>query len=188
MYARAVDQAALELRELRHDGWRAFGLAAAALALAVAASELRPTLALPLLLGAFAVLAQGVRAIWRRWDLVDRLAGERDAYGISEVLAYATHEASLERRRDYAAAIRRRLNVESPSFDRRLAPLAAELDALAADLEDVALALEPACAVACSRLVAVPEESPLLGPVLRPEDVRARVRTIRAGFRPAPDG
>jgi hypothetical protein len=37
-----------------------------------------------------------VRAVWRRWDLVDRLTGERDAYVISEVLAYASREATME--------------------------------------------------------------------------------------------
>jgi hypothetical protein len=185
MYARAVDQAALELRELRREELGDFGLAGVALVLAVAASELRPTLALPLLLGSLVVLTLGLRAFWRRWDLVDRLAGERDAYAISEVLAYATREASLERRRDYAAVIRRRLDEDSPTYDARLAPVAGDLGALASDLEDAALALEPECAVACSRLATEPEESALLNRAFRPEDLRARVSTIRAGFHPS---
>ena len=76
MYARVVD----ELEGL--------GLAALALGLAVAGTQIRPSLALPFFLGALAVGILGVRALWRRWELVEGLE-ESDAYVISEVRTVA---------------------------------------------------------------------------------------------------
>jgi hypothetical protein len=127
MYARAVDDAASHLRELRQAEWENLGLAGLALGIAVVAAEVRPTLALPLFLGGLVVAALWVRAVWRRWDLVDRLAGEPDAYAISEVLAYASREATMERRRTFATLIRNRLMEPIP---RRLASAADELEAV----------------------------------------------------------
>ena len=94
MYARAVDDAADRLRALRHEECEALGLAALALVLAVVAAEVRSrVLALPLFLGGLVVGALGMRALWRRWDLVERLSGDRDAYVIAEVRAYASRES-----------------------------------------------------------------------------------------------
>ena len=45
------------------------------------------------------------------------LAGERDAYVISEVLAHATREATMERRHSYAALIRSRLRRPGIAFE-----------------------------------------------------------------------
>ena len=59
---------------------------------------------------------------------------------------------------------------------------AEELEALACELEDEELALDPACAVACMRLLSDVSESPLLNPALPPELLRSRVRQIRSGF------
>jgi hypothetical protein len=73
MYARAVDEAAARLRELRHEEWEELGLAAVALGFALAATQVLPRLAAPLFLGGLPLWALGVRALWRRWDLVDRL-------------------------------------------------------------------------------------------------------------------
>ena len=69
MHARAVDNAAARLRELRHEEWGNLGLAALAFGLAIVATQVRPSLALPLFLGGVAVWFLGVRALWRRWDL-----------------------------------------------------------------------------------------------------------------------
>ena len=143
MYARAVDDAALRLRELRHDEWDDFGVAALALSLAVVAAEFRPQFALPLFLGGLAVLALGVRALWRRWDLVDRLAGERDTYVISEVMDYASRETTMERRHSFAALIRGRLRQPGVEFEASVAAAREELEALATELEDAELALDP---------------------------------------------
>jgi hypothetical protein len=89
MYARAVDEAAVRLRKLRNDEWECFGLAAMAFGLALLATQFRPDLALPVCVGGLVAWALGIRALWRRWDLVDRLSGERDAWVIPEVRDYA---------------------------------------------------------------------------------------------------
>jgi hypothetical protein len=182
MVARAVDEAAQRLRELRHEEWEDLGLAGVAIALALAATRARPSLAMPLFLGGIGVAALGVRALWRRWDLLDRLAGERDAYVIPEVLACATAQAAIDRRRSYAALIRSRLAHPGPAVDPRLSAARIELQALAAELDDAELELDPACAVACTRLLTDLEGSPLLNPALPPEELRSRVRRIRSGF------
>jgi len=177
MLARSVDEASLHLRELRHTEWEDLGLAAAALASALAATTVYPPLAMPLFLGGLAVGALGVRAMWMRWDLVDRLVGERDAYTIAEVRSRAEREATMARRRVYAALIRSTLE------GRRLAET--ELTGaqeLAAELEDETLQLEPAAAVDCMRLLTDIGTSPLLNPSLPADELRSRVARIRAGF------
>jgi hypothetical protein len=87
MYARAVD-------DPRREEWEGLGLAALALALAVAGTQVRPSLAVPLFLGAVAAGTLGVQALWRRWDPVVRLDGENDAYMISE-LAFELDDGEL---------------------------------------------------------------------------------------------
>ena len=187
MYARAVDDAAARLRTLRQEEYEALGLSALALVLAVVAAELLPALALPLFLGGLAVGALGMRALWRRWDLVERLSGDRDAYVIAEVRAYAAREAVLARRQSFAALIRSRLPQPGLVSDARVVAAADELVALACELDDSTLALDPAAAVACMRLLTDLCDSPLLNPALPPEDLRSRVRQIRSGFGPLPD-
>jgi hypothetical protein len=193
MYARAVEDASARLHELQQEERQDLGLAAFALGLALVAAQVRPALAMPLLLGGVAVGALGVRALWRRWDLVDRLAGERDAYLISDVLAYASRETTNERRRGFAALIRSSVSQPADAVVTRVHAAADDLEALASELEDEELALDPVCAVACARLVSDPAQSPLLNPALPPEELRSHVRQIRSGFairdsRPAPTG
>jgi hypothetical protein len=184
MYARAVDDAAGRLRELRVERRDELAVAGFALVLAVVATEVHPALAVPLLAGGLAVGALGIRSLWRRWELLERLAGERDAYGISEVRAYARSHATLARRRSCAALIRNWLQQPGLGYEARVALAADELEALAAELDDGSLALDPACAVACVRLLGDAEGSPLLNPALPPDELRCRVRRIRSGFRP----
>lgn len=183
VYARSVDEAAGTLRDLRRQEWEDLGLAAVVMALSLAATQVLATLALPLLAGSLAVGGMGVRALWRRWDLVDRLSGEPDAYSIAEVLDCASREATWERRRGYASLIRSELR-ERPAYDARIEQVADELDALARELDDRRLELAPACAVACRRLVSDPAESALLDPSVPGEDLRASIRRIRFGFVP----
>ena len=57
-------------------------------------------------IGGLVIGALGVRALWRRWDLVERLSGDPDAYIITEVLEFATREATMERRQALATLIR----------------------------------------------------------------------------------
>jgi hypothetical protein len=179
MYARAVEEGAAKLRALRHEEWEDLGLGAVAVALAVATTQVWPGLAVPLFVGGVVIGVKGVRAAWRRWDLVDRLADYVDAYVIPEVLAYASRHASMERRRTFASFIRSRLLVS----DQRIAAVAQDLEALAVDLDDDSLALAPVAAVATMRLLSEPE-SPLLDRSAPTDDLRSRVLQIRAGFKP----
>lgn len=181
MHARAVDDGAAKLRALRHEEWEDLGLGAVAVALAVIATQVWPELAVPLFVGGIAVGVKGVRAAWRRWDLVDRLAGHVDAHVIPEVLAYASRHASMERRRTFASYIRSRLLTS----DERIAVVAQDLQALATELEDDSLALDPAAAVATMRLLSEPE-SPLLDRAAPPDELRSKVLQIRSGFKPQP--
>ena len=158
------------------------GLAALALGLAVTGALVYPPLALPLLFGGFAVGFLGLRASWRRWDLVERLSGDRDAYVISEVRERAARESTTERRHALAASIRSRLARPEPA--ERVACAVAELEALASELDDDELQLDPAAAVACARLLEDFAASPLLNLDLPPEDVPVQVGRIRSGFRP----
>ena len=182
MHARAVDDASARLRELRREEWEQLGVGALALGLAIAATQVHPPLAMPLFLGGLVVGSLGIRALWRRWDLVERLSGDRDAYVIAEVLAFATRETTMERRHRLAASIRSELR---DPFDPPVGEAAGELEALANELDDSELALDPASAVACLRLVSHPAVSPLLNPKLPPDELRRRVRGIRSGFTPS---
>jgi hypothetical protein len=188
MYARAVDDAAQRLRTLRHEECGDLALAVAALAGAVAVTQVHPPLAAPLFLGGLAVGVLGLRALWRRWDLVERLAGERDAHVIPEVLAYARREATMERRRTFAALIRRELPRSGRPVHARVAAVADELAGLAQELEDDALELDPVAAVSCMRLLSDVTESPLFNTSLPTEELRSRIRRIRCGLRPASYG
>jgi hypothetical protein len=184
VYARAVDQADERLRELRQEARWELALAGAALAGAVVATELLPALAAPLFLGGLFIGLRGARAMWRRWDLVERLSGEREAHVISEVRAFATREATMERRHSFAALLRGRLSEARVIVDARVLAVEDDLEALVSELEDEDLTFEPAAAVCCMRLLSDMTQSPLLNHTSPPEDLRSRVRQIRSGFRP----
>jgi hypothetical protein len=181
MVARAVEHASTRLHDLRHEEWEDWGVAAAAFALGLLAVRLRPEFAVPLLVGAIALTCRGVLAEWRRWDLLDSLAGEPDAYVIPEVLARAETTATMASRCNLARTIRWRLEeIANPQVE----AAADDLRALAAELEDEQLELEPACAVACSKLLTDAMTSPLLNPALPIDEVRSRVLQVRRGFHP----
>lgn len=182
MYARSVDEAAARLRELRQEECGDLALAAVSLALAFAATQIRPAFAMPFLLGGVVVGVRGTIALCRRWDLVEHLAGEQEAHVIPEVLAFAAREATLERRHMYAARIRTELAETGLLYRERVMVAAEELEALAAELEDDELTLDPVSAVMCKRLLTDFVESPLFDPARPPEELRSRVRRIRAGF------
>jgi hypothetical protein len=181
MYARAVEESETRLRDLRRAQWDDFALAALALAAAFSASLLHPALALPLLFGGMAATALGIRAAYRRFELVDRLVAEPDAYTIAEVRARALAETTPARRHSLATSLRLILNTPE-RVDGRVVGAADDLEALVRDLDNDELVLEPAAAVACARFVSDPVSSPLLDASSRAEDVRSRVRQIRSGF------
>lgn len=84
----------------------------------------------------------------------------------------------MARRRDRSASIRSVVAMHGEG-DAGFAGLAGALEALAAELDDPKLDLDPACAVACARLV--DEEESLLR---AGASMRARVEGIRAGLTP----
>jgi hypothetical protein len=179
MVARAIEDADRRLHDLRQEQWGEGAVAAAALALSVAASVARPEFALPLFVGGAFVAARAVVAGWRRWDLVDRLLVDRDAYAIAEVRARGKREASMSNRRWLSLVIRSRVELGG---NPRFVANAEGLSALAGELVDPQLALDPACAAACSRLLTDEFGSPLINDALPAEDVRSRLSQIRAGF------
>jgi hypothetical protein len=181
---RAIEDAATRLRELQLEEWGDVGLGSLMLGLAAASAELRPAFALPLLVGGLGAWALGMRAMWHRWDLVDRLSGERDAYLISEIRDHALRETTMERRKSLAASVRRALEESRVAQEERVLAAADELEALATELEDEVLVLEPACAVACVRLLSDLAASPLLDRRQPTAVLRSRVAQIRAGFSP----
>jgi hypothetical protein len=184
VYARAVEHADSRLRELRDDERAQLAVAGAALAASVIATQVHEAFALSLFVGGLVVGALGARAMWRRWDLLERLSGERDAHVISEVRSFASREATMDRRRSFAGLIRANLRAATFAADTRVLAVADDLGALASELEDEDLALDPAAAVACMRLLSDPSVSPLLNVAFAPEDLRSRVLQIRAGLVP----
>jgi hypothetical protein len=180
MHARAVEDAGTRLRQLQHEEVQDLALAGVAIASALAATQRAPSLALPLFVGGLALGMLGIRALWRHWDLVDRLAAEPDAYTLAEVFTYASRETTMDRRRAFAARIRHALE---GAEEGRLGDAAAELAALTDELEDETLELSPSCAVVCARLLGEPAQSALLNPVLR-DQLRSTTLRIRAGLAP----
>ena len=83
-------------------------------------------------------------------------------YVIAEVRAYAARQATMARRHSFATAIRSTVQETAPS---RISAAAQELEALAQELDDENLELDPACAVACMRLLEDPADSSLLDAV-----------------------
>jgi hypothetical protein len=183
VYARAVDQADARLRELRQEERGELGLAAAALAASLISTEVLPELTAPLFIGGLILGVLGLRTLWRRWDLLERLSGDRDAHVISEVRALAAREATMERRQSFAALIRLKIREAELCSDVRLLAVAGELEALASELEDADLTIDAAAAVACARLLSDVAQSPLLNRTLPAEDLRSRVMQIRSGLR-----
>jgi hypothetical protein len=177
-----MEESAARLRELRRAQWEDLGLSAVLLAAAFSASVLHPALALPLLFGGLAGTVLSIRAAYRRWDLLDELVAEPDAYSIAEVRAHALAETTPERRHSHAISLRMILNAPGAPVNARVAGATEDLEALVHDLDDAALVLDPAAAVACTRLLSDSLNSPLLDATARAEDVRSRVRQIRSGF------
>jgi hypothetical protein len=180
-----IENAETRLHELRQDEWSDLALAALAMGSALAASFLHPPFALPLFAGAVTCIVLAGRAFFRRLALVDRLLLDRDAYTIAEIRRHAERLASMEGRRTLAEAARGRLTpASSYPVAPRVAAVADELRALAAELEDESLSLEPACAARCHQLLTNYADSPLLCEQLPAEDAAVWIRRIRSGFEP----
>ena len=181
--ARRIEEAGDRLRDLRWEEWSDLVLAALVLGLALGASVVYPPFAVPLFVGALAVGFLAARAFIRRWDLFNELLLDRDAYSIPEIRGRAEHISSMESRRTLAESARNRLE-PAPGFSlgARVTAVSEELAALASDLENEELALDPQCAVRCLELLTNVTDSPLLNELLPAQDVQAQIRQIRAGF------
>jgi hypothetical protein len=185
MTAQTIKDAETRLHELRQDEWSDLSLAALAMGLALVASFLRPSLALPLLIGALASVVLAGRAFFRRLELFDQLLLDRDAYAIPQIRRRAENMASMESRRALAQTVRTRLTpVPGYGVAERVALAAEELKSLAAELDDETLSLDPACAVRCDQLLNNYADSPLLNTLLPAQDVEIWIRQIRSGFQP----
>ena len=91
----------------------------------------------------------------------------------------------MERRKTFAAVLRDSLK---EPVDDHVAPAAAEVEALAADLENPDLVLHPSSGVACFNLLSDASASPLLNSACTPEELRSRIQRIRSGFTVSPRG
>lgn len=180
-----IEDAEQRLRELKHDEWSRLGLAAVAMGLALGATVVHPPLAVPFVLGSLLVCVLAGRAFFERLDLTQELLRDRDAYLIPEIRCRAEKIASLESRRLLAGSIRRLLTpLAGCTVTRRVAEATPELEALAGELEDDGLVLDPARAVQCSELVEGYADSPLHNELVPVEDLHVRLRQIRSGFEP----
>jgi len=183
MYARALEEAETRLVDLHHDEVQRVVLSVVALGGSLVATVVYEPLVIPLFLGGLVLGVLGIGAIWRHWDLLDRLADDSDAYSIRAVRAYAARDARMDRRRGNASFIRSWLAGPVPVADSRIVEYADMLEQLACRLEDDDLELDPSCAIACRRLLTDPQVSPLLNNALPPDDLGAWIVRIQAGFR-----
>ena len=102
---------------------------------------------MPFFVGGLFVISRLVVIGWRRWDLLDRLVCERDAYTIPAVRARGAEFATMDARRSLSSSIHWRLELaENP----RIAVAAEEFAELADELLDPELEFDPVCAAACS--------------------------------------
>jgi hypothetical protein len=177
MTAQEVDQAARELHGLRGQTLEDSGLAIVAFGLALTASWLKPSLAMPLTIGAFAMAFLAVRAHIRRFFLVEDLAADRDAYLIPAVQEFGLRAASIDHRRQIAHAVRGALLGSTGETGERLAAVRPELEQLIAALEDESAHWDPLTAVALDHWIADFDGS--FRDVSAPAaEIRCRVRSI----------
>jgi hypothetical protein len=184
MSAREVEKLGDQLRTLRTQAiWRLV-LAALALGSALAASQLRRDLAIPLLFGGLVLGGLGCRDFVRREYMLDEAARDRDTFTLAPVRGHAARFATMKRRRFDAASIRRLLRSEEPSVAVRIEPNREVLGRLAEELERDDLTFDPACAVLLDRLLLHPEESALYAAGRSAADVHSSLLQIEAGLRP----
>ena len=181
MTARQIDGAAAELHELRVQTVERLVLAAVAFALALAATQLRPALAVPLLLGAMAMTFLGVRAFVRRWFLLEDLAVEPEAYELADVRRFGVRAASPERQRVLAHSLRAAMEESTSLVDARVAAVRPELEEIVDALENDPSTLRPQAAVALERGL---HECPLLlrDASLPVTELRCRLRRLLESF------
>ena len=187
MNARQVDDAAGRLHELGVESVEDLVLAVVATGLALAATQVRPVLAMPFLLGAVGVGFLGVRAYVRRTFLVEDLAAEPDAYGIPAVRHFGLRVTALDHRRGLARTIR------AEACQPRFVPVRTELGRLASLLEDGRRPVDPCALVTLEQWLRDPGGS-FRNPEVPAAELGARLRSLFAALevepaaeRPQPD-
>jgi hypothetical protein len=96
MDARTLQASRRRLAELRREGIQQLAVGAAAVVGSLVLTVAYRPLVMPLFLGGVAVGALAMRSLWRHWDLVDRLADDRDAHVLPEVAAYAARHGRVD--------------------------------------------------------------------------------------------
>jgi hypothetical protein len=182
MTAHDVELLGRRLGDLNERAVGQLALAVLAFGLALAATQLRRDLVVPLLVGAIVLTALGLTAFVRRSLLVEDAALDRDAYALEVVRRYAARLTTRERREEEADAIRRLLVRPEGAIAERVEANRTRLEAIADELTRDDLSLDPISAVALDRLLAWTEESPLYDEQLPSECVRSRLVQIEAGF------
>jgi hypothetical protein len=183
MNARAVEHAEGRLHELKALSIGGGALALGTFSAALAATQLHPELAVPLLLGAMTVALVAMRAFVRASLLVEDVAADTDALTIPEVRRYALRISAPERRRRLAASIRSALDASHGDVP-RVEANRDRLEELEAALLDERLALDPALAVALDGLSTRGWDT-FYGSTVPPDELRSSLQRILTGFRPA---
>jgi hypothetical protein len=173
--ARQIDEASGRLHDLGVESVEDILLALIATGLALAATQVRPVLAMPFLLGAVGVGFLGVRAFVRRTFLVEELAVEPEAYSIPAIRSYGERATALKHRRELAHTIR------AEAAEDRLRPVRPELEQLAGVLEDSRCRLEACSVVLLEQWLRDPGGS-FRNPETPAVEMRARLRAFLAGF------
>lgn len=181
MNARQIEQADERLHDLKVRAVEDMVLAACGFGLALAATQLRPAFAVPLLVGAIALCFLGVQALVRRSFLIEDLAADRDAYVIPDVRGFGLRAASPAHRHQLARVLRVALLGSTYETAERLQAVRPELDELIADLEDDSLRWEPPAAVGLERWLNDPLGS-FHDQTVPVTELRSRLRVFLAGF------
>ena len=169
-----LEAKARQLVSLHHQVADDLALMFAAFSTALGATRIAPSLAAPLLVGGILSGTLALRAFWLRWDLIDRLAQDRDAYSIAEVRRFGERSASQANRLLLASFARHLAGGEPGEIGEKLVRLAG-------CLEDGDMALMPDCAVACQHLLLGEGEN---GGGSFADDALVRLSHILAGFEP----
>lgn len=184
MSAREVERLGRQLRTLHEQAIGRLALGAAAFGGALAASQLRHELAIPLLLGGVGLAMLGCRDVVRRECLLDEAATDSDAYALAPVRRHTARLATMAHRRDDAASLRRLARNPERYIADRIEPNRELLEQLAEELEREDLSFDPACAVLLDHLLLRPEESALFAAGRSSADVHSSLVQIEAGLRP----
>jgi hypothetical protein len=186
MLARELQEASGDLRHSRRLATQAALLAAVTATGVVVAALAAPALVIPLAAGTGLELAVVCAARYTHRERVARLALEPAAYLLPEVERYGRRQVEPGQRARLSAWIREIVAEASVPGNLyladRVARFAHELEALARDLVQPGVHVQPASVVACRRLLTHTVESPLYNPRLSSDELKLALRRIRAGI------